>query len=175
MVKHLPASAGDAGSIPGSGRSQRKVMAARSSILAWEAPWTDKAGRSMGPQIPSPLPAVCVIIVLLLRCTEEGDVKGMGGNQPQIGPRSSCSPCAGNLGSSCKQLNGSPTKNTGKVTQKQRETAVPHHGAREHISRGETRGEARVSPNKSSSSNSSPGRYLQKIPSTCRPQPSSLL
>ena len=67
----------------------------------------------------------------------------------------------------------SPAKNTGKVTQKQRETAVPHHGAWEHISRGETRGEARVSPNKSSSSNSSPGRDLQKIPSTCQPQPSS--
>ena len=35
MVKNLPANAGDAGSIPGLGRSLRKGMATHSSILAW--------------------------------------------------------------------------------------------------------------------------------------------
>ena len=37
-VENLPASAGDAGSIPGSGRSLEKGMASRSSILAWKIP-----------------------------------------------------------------------------------------------------------------------------------------
>ena len=32
---NLPTNAGDAGSIPGSGRSPEKKMAAHSSILAW--------------------------------------------------------------------------------------------------------------------------------------------
>ena len=36
MVKYLPADAGDAGSIPVSGRSLEKEMASHSSILAWE-------------------------------------------------------------------------------------------------------------------------------------------
>ena len=45
-VKNLPAmqeiacNAGDPSSIPGSGRSPEKEMATRSSILAWEIPWT---------------------------------------------------------------------------------------------------------------------------------------
>ena len=39
VVKNLPANAGDAGSIPGSGRSLEKEMATHSSILAWEIPW----------------------------------------------------------------------------------------------------------------------------------------
>ena len=34
MVKNLPANAGDAGSIPGSGRSPEKEMTTHSSILA---------------------------------------------------------------------------------------------------------------------------------------------
>ena len=44
MVKNLPANEGDAGdmgSIPGSGRSPEKEMAAHSSILAWRIPWTE--------------------------------------------------------------------------------------------------------------------------------------
>ena len=40
VVKNLPSSVHDAGSIPGSGRSLEKEMAAHSSILAWEMPWT---------------------------------------------------------------------------------------------------------------------------------------
>jgi len=36
VVKNPPANAGDAGSIPGSGRSLEKEMEAHSSILAWE-------------------------------------------------------------------------------------------------------------------------------------------
>ena len=39
-VKNLPANAGDAGSIPGVGRSLEKEMATHSSILAWRIPWT---------------------------------------------------------------------------------------------------------------------------------------
>ena len=43
VVKNPPASARDrrdVGSIPGSGRSLEKEMAAHSSILAWRTPWT---------------------------------------------------------------------------------------------------------------------------------------
>ena len=52
MVKNPPASAGDVGSIPGSGRSPEKEMASHSSILAWEVPWTEEPGglQSMGSQ-----------------------------------------------------------------------------------------------------------------------------
>ena len=51
-LKNLPADAGDAGSIPESGRSPGEEMATHSSILAWEVPWTEEAGRlqSMGLQ-----------------------------------------------------------------------------------------------------------------------------
>ena len=38
VVPNLPANAGDMGSIPGSGRSLEKEMAAHSSILAWKIP-----------------------------------------------------------------------------------------------------------------------------------------
>ena len=53
MVKNLPVNvgvAGDTDSIPGSGGSPEKEMAAHSSILAWEIPWTRGAGglQSMG-------------------------------------------------------------------------------------------------------------------------------
>ena len=50
MVKNLPAKAGDAGSIPGLGRSLEKDKATHSSILAWRIPWTEEADRlqSMG-------------------------------------------------------------------------------------------------------------------------------
>ena len=51
-VKHLPANAGDVGSIPGSGRSPGKGMTTHSSILALEIPWTGEPGGllSMGSQ-----------------------------------------------------------------------------------------------------------------------------
>ena len=44
--------AGDSGSIPGSGRSLEKGMAAHSSFLAWRIPWTEELGglQSMGLQ-----------------------------------------------------------------------------------------------------------------------------
>ena len=45
MVKNLPAKAGDAGSIPGLGRSLEKDKATHSSILAWRIPWTEEADR----------------------------------------------------------------------------------------------------------------------------------
>ena len=55
MVKNLPANAGDmgdAGSIPGSGRSLEEGMATHFSVLAWRNPWTEEPGRlqSMGSQ-----------------------------------------------------------------------------------------------------------------------------
>ena len=46
--KNPPANAGvvrDVGSIPGSGRSFEKEMAAHSSILAWRITWTEEPGR----------------------------------------------------------------------------------------------------------------------------------
>ena len=52
MVKNPSASAGDAGSIHGLGRSLEKEMAIHSSILAWEIPWADEPDwlQSMGLQ-----------------------------------------------------------------------------------------------------------------------------
>ena len=44
-VKNPHANAGDAGSIPGSGRSLEKGMVTHSSILDWRIPWTEKAVR----------------------------------------------------------------------------------------------------------------------------------
>ena len=52
VVKSLPVNAGDAGLIPGSGRSPGEGMATHFSILAWKIPWTEEPGglQSMGPQ-----------------------------------------------------------------------------------------------------------------------------
>ena len=55
MVKNPPISAkdtGDAGSIPGLGRSPEEEMATGYSLLAWEIPWTEEPGglQSMGSQ-----------------------------------------------------------------------------------------------------------------------------
>ena len=52
MAKNLPVSAGDMGSIPGSGRSLEKEMAIHSSILAWDIPWTEEPSglQSVGSQ-----------------------------------------------------------------------------------------------------------------------------
>ena len=52
VVKNLPANAGDAGSIPGSGRSPGEGNGTHSSILAWEIPWTEEPGglQTMGLQ-----------------------------------------------------------------------------------------------------------------------------
>ena len=44
MVKNTPANAGDAGSIPGLGRSPGEEMATHSSVLAWRIPWTEETG-----------------------------------------------------------------------------------------------------------------------------------
>ena len=50
VVKNLPASAGDTGSIPGQEDPLEKEMATHYSILAWEIPWTEEHGglQSMG-------------------------------------------------------------------------------------------------------------------------------
>ena len=46
VVNNLFANAGDAGSIPGSGRSLEEGMATHSSILAWRRiPWTEEPGQ----------------------------------------------------------------------------------------------------------------------------------
>ena len=44
VIKNLPASTGDLGSIPGLEDPLEKDMATHSSILAWEIPWTEKPG-----------------------------------------------------------------------------------------------------------------------------------
>ena len=47
MGKDLPTQAvdaGDAGSIPGLGRSLEEKTAAHSSILTWKTPWTEEPG-----------------------------------------------------------------------------------------------------------------------------------
>ena len=50
MVKNPPVSAGDACSIPGSGRSPGEKIVSHSSILAWKIPWAEEPGglQSMG-------------------------------------------------------------------------------------------------------------------------------
>ena len=40
VLKNPPANAGDAGLIPGLGRSLEEEMATYPSILAWKIPWT---------------------------------------------------------------------------------------------------------------------------------------
>ena len=42
MVKNLPANSGDAGSIPGLGRSPGEGMATHYSILAGKIPWIEE-------------------------------------------------------------------------------------------------------------------------------------
>ena len=52
VVENLPASAGDAGMIPGQEDLLEKETATHFSSLAWEILWTEEPGRlqSMGPQ-----------------------------------------------------------------------------------------------------------------------------
>ena len=52
MIKNLPASVGDAGSIPDWEDLRKKEMIIQSSFLAWEIPWTEEPGglHSMGSQ-----------------------------------------------------------------------------------------------------------------------------
>ena len=53
VVENLPPNAGDAGSIPGSGRpSLEEEMATHSNILAWRPSWIEEPSRlqSMGSQ-----------------------------------------------------------------------------------------------------------------------------
>ena len=51
-MKNSPTNAGQVGLISGSGRSSEKETATRSSILAWEIPWTEEPDglQSMGSQ-----------------------------------------------------------------------------------------------------------------------------
>ena len=44
VVKNLPASTGDVGSLGGEDALQEE-MATHSSILAWKIPWTEEPGR----------------------------------------------------------------------------------------------------------------------------------
>ena len=44
MVKNLPVSAGDVGSVPGLEDSLEKEMATHSSVLAWRIPWIEEPG-----------------------------------------------------------------------------------------------------------------------------------
>ena len=52
-VKNLPANAGDVGLNPGVKRSLEKEMAAHSSVLAWEIPWTEEPGRQQSMRLQS--------------------------------------------------------------------------------------------------------------------------
>ena len=45
MVENLPASAGDAGMIPGQEDLLEEDMATHFSSYAWEIPWTEEPGR----------------------------------------------------------------------------------------------------------------------------------
>ena len=42
VVKNLPASGGEPGSVPGSGRPLQEGMATRPRVLAWEITWTEE-------------------------------------------------------------------------------------------------------------------------------------
>ena len=44
VLNNLPANAGDAGSIPGSGRAPGEGNGNHSSIPAWEIPWIEEPG-----------------------------------------------------------------------------------------------------------------------------------
>ena len=44
VVKNPPASAGDMGLVPGSGRPPGGGKATHSSVLAWRVPWTEEPG-----------------------------------------------------------------------------------------------------------------------------------
>ena len=76
MVKNPPAHAGDAGSIPGQEDLQEEEMATRSSILAWEIPWTEEPGglQSMGSQrlrhdlVTKPQPPCLISRVTQAKC-----------------------------------------------------------------------------------------------------------
>ena len=46
VIKNLPASAKDAGSIPGLEDPLEHEMATHSSIAAWELPWTEEPARA---------------------------------------------------------------------------------------------------------------------------------
>ena len=52
MVKNLPANTGDAGLIPGLGRSSEEAKGNRLQYFALEIPWTEEPGglQSMGSQ-----------------------------------------------------------------------------------------------------------------------------
>ena len=54
VVKNPPAKAGDAGSIPRSGRSLEEEMESHSDIFAWEIPWAEKPDR-LQPMSPKEL------------------------------------------------------------------------------------------------------------------------
>lgn len=105
-----------------------------------------RPGKSVGPQISFPFTRCVSTIVLQLYGTDEEEMLrergGGGGATPNRPPDLPCSPHAGNLGSSCEQLNGVPPRITGKVTQTQRETnGAPQRSPGTH-SRGETRQKA---------------------------------
>ena len=45
VVKNLPATTGNKGSVPGLEDPLEEEMATHSSILVWEIPWTEEPGR----------------------------------------------------------------------------------------------------------------------------------
>ena len=53
MAKILPASAGDAGLVPGLGRFPEKEIASCSCILAWKVPWTEESSGLLPMELQS--------------------------------------------------------------------------------------------------------------------------
>ena len=51
MVKNLPVSARDTGSIPGQEDPLEEGMATHSSVLAWRVPWTEEPGGLQSMQL----------------------------------------------------------------------------------------------------------------------------
>ena len=96
--------AGDAGSIPGLGRSLEKGMTAYSSILAWRIPWTKEPGRpqSMGlqrvrhdwatntftffPQVVYWGPAMCLCYAILTKWWCQNSNSRLFAQEPGIFP-----------------------------------------------------------------------------------------
>ena len=73
MGKNLPAMQG---SIPGSGSTLEKEMAAHSSTLAWRIPWTEEPGGLYSPWNPKRVGQDCVtnfssILAWIIAWTEE--------------------------------------------------------------------------------------------------------
>ena len=87
-----------------------------------------RLGGSVGPQISFPFTScVCYYCVATVVPWWGRDVKGIGGDQPQIVPQIFLQPLRWQFRLQLRTAKWSPTKNTGKVTQTQRPPAEPRN------------------------------------------------